>query len=473
MSNSEDKPVHMTPEEFRSAGYAAIDWLVDYLKEIEERPVTSEVVPGEVRSSLPEHAPETGEPFQNLLDDMDRIIAPGITQWQHPGFYGYFPANSSPPAVLGDLLSTGLGVNGMLWATSPAATELETHVLDWLVDLCGLPKRFHSSGAGGGVIQDSASSATLCAILAARHRINRPEEIMKLRAYVSNQAHSSAEKGLLVAGIHHQNIRLIEPDENLSMCLENLEKAISEDIEAGYIPFFVMTTVGTTSSGAVDNVEEIAKLATKVGAWVHVDAAWAGSATICPEFRGILNGLDLADSYAFNPHKWMLTNFDCSAFFVADAKPLTEALSIVPEYLRNSASEAGEVIDYRDWQVPLGRRFRALKLWFVLRSYGAENIRTYIRRHVQAANWFAEQITDHPKLELSVTPSLSLVCFQHVDGDTASEQLLTALNATQKVLLTHTRLNNKYVLRVAVGGTYTTLEHVEALMQLINEHLEN
>ena len=257
------------------------------------------------------------------------------------------------------------------------------------------------------------------------------------------------------------------------MCLESLEKAISEDIEAGYLPFFVMTTVGTTSSGAVDNVEEIAKLATQVGAWIHVDAAWAGSATICPEFRGILNGLDLADSYAFNPHKWMLTNFDCSAFFVADAKPLTEALSIVPEYLRNSASEAGEVIDYRDWQVPLGRRFRALKLWFVLRSYGAENIRTYIRRHVKAANWFAEQINEHPKLKLSVTPSLSLVCFQHVEGDTASEQLLTALNATQKVLLTHTRLNNKYVLRVAVGGTYTTLEHVESLMQLISEYLDN
>ncbi len=473
MTQSEDKPIHMSPEEFRAAGYAAIDWLVDYLKEIEERPITSDVKPGGIRSALPEHAPETGESFQELLADMDSIIAPGITQWQHPGFYGYFPANSSPPAVLGDLLSTGLGVNGMLWATSPAATELETHVLDWLVELCGIPKRFHSSGPGGGVIQDSASSATLCAILAARHRVNRPDEITKLRAYVSNQAHSSAEKGLLVAGITRQNIRLIDTDETFSMCPESLEKAIKEDSEAGYTPFFVMTTVGTTSSGAVDNVEEIAKIATQFGAWVHVDAAWAGSATICPEFRGILNGLELADSYAFNPHKWMLTNFDCSAFFVADAQPLNETLSIVPEYLRNSASEAGEVIDYRDWQVPLGRRFRALKLWFVLRSYGAEGIRTYIRSHVQAAEWFTEQIRNHPKLELSVEPTLSLVCFQHVDGDKASEQLLTSLNDTKKVLLTHTRLNDNYVLRVAIGSTYTTFEHVEALMQLINDKVQN
>ncbi len=249
--------------------------------------------------------------------------------------------------------------------------------------------------------------------------------------------------------------------------------AIKEDSEAGYTPFFVMTTVGTTSSGAVDNVEEIAKIATQFGAWIHVDAAWAGSATICPEFRGILNGLELADSYAFNPHKWMLTNFDCSAFFVADAQPLNETLSIVPEYLRNSASEAGEVIDYRDWQVPLGRRFRALKLWFVLRSYGAEGIRTYIRSHVQAAEWFTEQIRNHPKLELSVEPTLSLVCFQHVDGDKASEQLLRSLNDTKKVLLTHTRLNDNYVLRVAIGSTYTTFEHVEALMQLINDKVQN
>ena len=473
MTEPLEPPPHMTPEEFRQAGYAAIDWLVDHMEGVDQRPVTPATQPGDVRAALPATAPQTGEPFADLLADMDRIITPHLTQWQHPGFYGYFPANFSPPAVLGELLSAGLGVQGMLWSTGPAITELETHLLDWMIDLCGLPEKFLSTGPGGGVIQDSASSATLCAILAARHRAGGAAALPNLRAYTSAQAHSSAEKGCLVAGLAADQLRLIDTDENFAMNPQALSAAIAQDQSDGLVPFFVMATVGTTSSGAVDPLPKIAPLAKAAGAWLHVDAAWAGSAGVCPEYREIFTGLDQADSYVFNPHKWLLTNFDCSLFWVADAGPLTEALSIVPEYLRNPASEAGAVIDYRDWQVPLGRRFRSLKLWFVLRSYGVEGLQAHIRNHVAAAQVLAKQVAQHPQLELAAPPTLALVCFRHLDGDQASEDLLQALNATGEVLLTHTKLNDRYVLRVAVGATQTTQSHVQHLMDLIAEQLSS
>jgi aromatic-L-amino-acid decarboxylase len=276
-----------------------------------------------------------------------------------------------------------------------------------------------------------------------------------------------------VAGLAADQLRLIDTDENFAMNPQALSAAIAQDQSDGLVPFFVMATVGTTSSGAVDPLPKIAPLAKAAGAWLHVDAAWAGSAGVCPEYREIFTGLDQADSYVFNPHKWLLTNFDCSLFWVADAGPLTEALSIVPEYLRNPASEAGAVIDYRDWQVPLGRRFRSLKLWFVLRSYGVEGLQAHIRRHVDAAQDLARQVAQHPKLELVAPPTLALVCFRHLDGDQASEDLLQALNATGEVLLTHTKLNDRYVLRVAVGATQTTQSHVQHLMDLIAEQLSS
>jgi aromatic-L-amino-acid decarboxylase len=410
-----------------------------------------------------------GEPFDALLADVDSLIAPAVTQWQHPGFYGYFPANSSPPAVLGELVSAGLGVQGMLWSTSPACTELETHVLDWLAEACGLPERFRSDGPGGGVIQDSASSASLCAVLAARDRSGGSDVLPDLRVYTSSQAHSSIEKDVLVAGFGRHQLRVVPVDGDYAMDADALASMVAADVSEGLVPCLVVATVGTTSSGAVDPVARIAEVACSVGAWVHVDSAWAGSATVCPEHRDLLDGLDRVDSYAFNPHKWLLTNFDCSAFYVADAAPLAASLSIVPEYLRNAASDSGEVVDYRDWQVPLGRRFRALKLWFVMRSYGTDGLRAHIRAHVAAAATLADRVRANPRLEMAAPLSLGLVCLRHVDGDEASERLLADVNSTGEAFLTHTKLDDRFVLRVAVGGTWTTAVHVDRLADLFDD----
>jgi aromatic-L-amino-acid decarboxylase len=357
---------HMTPDEFRWRGYQTIDWIARYLERLEEFPVMSRVEPGEIRRQLPLAAPERGEPFEEVLADLERVILPGITHWQAPGFFAYFPANSSPPAILGDLLASGLGVQGMLWATSPACTELETHLLDWLVDMLDLPGRFRSS-IGGGVIQDSASSASLCALLAARERTtgyqsNERGVREELIVYTSNQAHSSIEKGVMIAGLGREQLRLIEVDDTFAMDVAALAAAIETDLASGRKPCFVSATVGTTSSNALDDLRAIGALCRQRGIWLHVDAAMSGTAALCPELRYIHDGLEYADSYCFNPHKWMLTNFDCDCMFVADSEPLIRALSILPEYLKNEATQAGAVIDYRDWQIPLGRRFRALKL---------------------------------------------------------------------------------------------------------------
>ena len=462
-------PDHMTPDEFRAAGHATVDWIADFLAGVTDRPIMPDVAPGDVRASLPPSPPSVGEPFDALLADVDSLIAPAVTQWQHPGFYGYFPANSSPPSVLGELVSAGLGVQGMLWSTSPACTELETHVLDWLAEACGLPDRFRSDGPGGGVIQDSASSASLCAVLAARDRSGGSDVLPDLRVYTSGQAHSSIEKDVLVAGFGRHQLRVVPVDGDYAMDADALASMVAADVSEGLVPCLVVATVGTTSSGAVDPVARIAEVASAVGAWVHVDSAWAGSATVCPEHHDLLDGLDRVDSYAFNPHKWLLTNFDCSAFYVADAAPLAASLSIVPEYLRNAASDSGEVVDYRDWQVPLGRRFRALKLWFVMRSYGTDGLRAHIRAHVAAAATLADRVRANPRLEMAAPLSLGLVCLRHVDGDEASERLLADVNSTGEAFLTHTKLDDRFVLRVAVGGTWTTASHVDRLADLFDD----
>ena len=462
-------PDHMTPDEFRAAGHATVDWIADFLAGVTDRPIMPDVAPGDVRASLPPSPPSVGEPFDALLADVDSLIAPAVTQWQHPGFYGYFPANSSPPSVLGELVSAGLGVQGMLWSTSPACTELETHVLDWLAEACGLPDRFRSDGPGGGVIQDSASSASLCAVLAARDRSGGSEALPDLRVYTSGQAHSSIEKDGRVAGFGRHQLRVVPVDGDYAMDADALASMVAADVSEGLVPCLVVATVGTTSSGAVDPVARIAEVASAVGAWVHVDSAWAGSATVCPEHHDLLDGLDRVDSYAFNPHKWLLTNFDCSAFYVADAAPLAASLSIVPEYLRNAASDSGEVVDYRDWQVPLGRRFRALKLWFVMRSYGTDGLRAHIRAHVAAAATLADRVRANPRLEMAAPLSLGLVCLRHVDGDEASERLLADVNSTGEAFLTHTKLDDRFVLRVAVGGTWTTASHVDRLADLFDD----
>ena len=465
---------HMSPEEFRKQGHAVVDWIADYQKKIESFPVLSQVKPGEIRASLPTSAPASPEAFETILGDIEKLILPGITHWQSPNFFAFFPSNNSGPSILGDLLSSGLAVQGMLWATSPACTELETQVLDWLVPALGLPGKFLSSSTGGGVIQDTASSSVLCAVLAARERAtnfesNRAGAKQNLVAYTSTQAHSSLEKGIKVAGIGSENLRLIEVDDQFAMRPKALEEAIQRDKSAGSIPFFVCGTMGTTSSNAIDPLTDIGMIARKHNLWFHVDAAMSGTATLCPEFRHFQSGLECADSYCFNPHKWMFTNFDCDCFYVADRKVLIDTLSVLPEYLRNKATESGAVIDYRDWHIPLGRRFRALKLWFVLRYYGIEGLQFHIREHVRLAQEFAAWVKADSRFELVVEPPLNLVCFRLNASDQLNQQLMDALNRSGTLYITHTKLNGRVVLRMSIGQANTEQRHVEKAWKLIQE----
>ncbi len=462
---------HWTPDEFRQHGHEVVEWVARYLETVDERPVQSPVAPGWVRDQLPASPPQDPEDFAHVLADLDRVVVPGLTHWQHPGWFAYFPTGASGPSVLADLVSAGLGVQGMLWSTSPACTELETHVLDWMAELLGLPARFRSDGEGGGVIQESASGATLCALLAARWRAAGDGPFDRLRAYTSTQAHSSVEKAVRIAGLHPDQLRLLDVGADFAVDPAVLRAAMAEDRAAGLAPFFVVANVGTTSSTAIDSVAGFAEACAAERAWLHVDAAHAGSALVCPELRWIVAGLDRADSFCMNPHKWLFTNFDCDCFWVADRAALIGALSVLPEYLRNEASESGAVIDYRDWQVPLGRRFRSLKLWFVLRSYGAEGLRHHIREHVSLAQDLAVRVAGHRRLEVVAPHPLNLVCFRHVDGDDATGALLEALNADGSVLLTHTRLDDHLVIRVAIGAQATEAHHVDALWALIEEHL--
>jgi aromatic-L-amino-acid/L-tryptophan decarboxylase len=474
----DSKSFHMSPEEFRRQGHALVDWIADYHSRIESFPVLSRVKPGEIRSKLPKSAPEQGEPFDRILADIDPLILPGITHWQSPNFYAFFPSNASGPAILGDLLSSGLAVQGMLWSTSPACTELETQMLDWLVPMLGLPEKFLSTSAtGGGVIHDTASSASLCALLAARERTTNFRSNKKgcegrLTAYCSTQTHSSIEKDVKIAGLGSDNLRHIEVDENFAMRPDALEQQIEKDIRAGLLPCFVCATVGTTSSNAIDPVPTIATICRKHNLWLHVDSALAGTAALCPEFRSINDGVEFADSYTFNPHKWMFTNFDCNCFYVADRNHLIQTLSILPEYLRNQATESGSVIDYRDWQIPLGRRFRSLKLWFVIRHYGIEGLQHHIREHVRLAHQFADWLRSDNRFELVAPVSLNLVCFRLKYEDADNQKLMDRLNSSGDLYLTHTKLNDKFTLRLCVGQTNTQSLHVERAWKRIREEAD-
>jgi len=454
---SNEKSFHMTPDEFRRHGHAVVDWIADYHSRIESFPVLSQVKPGQIRASLPANPPAHGEPFDVLLKDVEKLILPGVTHWQSPNFFAYFPCNASGPGILGDLLSSGLGVQGMLWSTSPACTELETHVLDWLVSMLGLPEKFLSSSAGGGVIQDTASSAALCALLAARERATNYTSNKKgcdgrIVAYASTQTHSSLEKAAMIAGLGVENLRQIEVDKL-----------------AGLVPSLVCATVGTTSSNAMDPIPAIGEICRQHNLWLHVDAAMSGTAALCPEFRHLQDGVEFADSYNFNPHKWMFTNFDCNCFWVADRKALIQTLSILPEYLRNQATESGAVIDYRDWHIQLGRRFRSLKLWFVIRHYGVEGLQHHIRRHVELAQQFAGWVRDDNNFELAAPAPLNLVCFRHKGGDAVNQTILDRLNRSGDLFLTHTKLNGKLTLRLCVGQTNTQARHVEKAWKRIKE----
>jgi len=453
----------MTPDEFRRRGREVVDWIADYWERVESLPVMSRVTPGDVRGRLPAAPPEQGEPFADVMRDLDEIVMPGVTHWQSPGWFGYFPANASGSSVLGELLSAGLGVQGMLWSTSPACTELETHVLDWLVGMLDLPRAFLSEGAGGGVIQDTASSATLCALLAARERAGGGP----VTAYGSVETHSSLTKAARIAGLGEDGLRLIDTDDRHALSPEALDAQVHTDLQAGLSPAFVCATLGTTSSHAVDPVAALGPICREHGLWLHVDAAHAGSAALCPEFRWLNAGLDLANSYCFNPHKWLFTNFDCDCFWVADRGPLLRALSILPEYLRNAPTESGAVIDYRDWHVPLGRRFRALKLWLVIRHYGVEGLRHHVREHVRLAQDFASWIEADADWELAAPAPLNLVCFRHRGGDEVNERILERVNADGRVFMTHTKLDGRLALRLSVGQTHSEARHVALAWELL------
>ena len=488
---------HMTSDEFRRHGHEMIEWIARYMEEVERYPVRSRAQPGDIFRALPPAPPDTGEPFEDVMRDVERILMPGITHWQSPNFFAYFPANSSGSGILGELLSAGLGVQGMSWLTSPACTELEMRVLNWCVELLDLPRAFLSGAgtgsgagthAGGGVIQDSASSATLCAILAARERaldglggadqsgLPRGAAARKLVAYASTESHSSVLKGMRIAGFDDTQLRQIAVDDTFAMRADRLAEAIQDDTRAGRIPFFVCATVGTTSSNAMDPlaaISEVLRLTAlarqapgHASAWLHVDAAMSGTAAVCPEFRGMHNGLEHADSYCFNPHKWMFTNFDCDCFFVRDREWLVRALAIEPEYLRTGASG---VVNYRDWQIPLGRRFRSLKLWFVLRHYGVRGLQRRIREHVALAQEFASWVDASAEWELLAPHPLNLVCFAHRDGNERTRAILEAVNASGGLFATHTVLGpgaagsaGRFAIRLCVGQTYTQRSHVEA-----------
>ncbi len=465
----------MSPDEFRDYGRQVVDWIADYYERVESFPVLAQVQPGDVRAALPPSPPEHGEPFADLLTDLDRVVLPGITHWQHPSFFAYFPANSSGPGILGDLLASGLGVQGMLWATSPAATELETHVLDWLAELLGLPERFRSDGAGGGVIQHSASDAALVALVAALHRVSggRTEHegvgVGQFAVYTSAQTHSSVEKACRIAGLGSNALRKLDVDPATQAArTEHLRELVAADVATGITPALVVASIGATGTGAVDPVAEFAAIAHEHGAWLHVDGAWAGVAAVAPELRWLNDGLDQADSYCTNPHKWLLTNFDCDAFWVADRAALVDALSILPEFLRNAASESGAVLDYRDWHVPLGRRFRALKLWAVIRWYGAAGLREHIRGHVALAQEFASRVAADERFELLAPHPLSLVTFRLLDGDEATRAVLERVNSSGELYLTHTVVNGQFALRLAIGSPLTERRHVEAAWRALS-----
>jgi aromatic-L-amino-acid/L-tryptophan decarboxylase len=465
---------HMTPAEFRETGKQIIDWIADYYENIYKYPVLSQVKPGDIKKSLPEKPPLHGEHFSDIMKDVDEKIIPGITHWQSPNFYAFFPSNTSFPSILGDLISSGLGVQGMIWATSPAATELETRVLDWLADMMDMPEKFRSTSTGGGVIQDTASTSALTAIIAARERAtkfmsNRSGVRQKLTAYISTQTHSSLEKAVKMAGIGSENLRLIETDSEFAMKPELLLQQIREDKSRGMVPFFVCATIGTTSSNAMDPVRKIGEICRDEGCWLHIDAAMSGTAMLCPEFRHLKDGDELADSYCFNPHKWMFTNFDCDVFWTGNRKELINTFSILPEYLRNKASESGEVFDYRDWHVQLGRRFRAIKLWFVIRHYGVEGLQFHVRKHIGLAGKFTSWVKKSNDFEITVEPPLNLVCFRHKSDDEFNMKLMNAVNQTGKAYFSHTKLNNQVVLRLCIAQTNTEEKDVKETWNLIKE----
>jgi aromatic-L-amino-acid decarboxylase len=464
----------MNLDAFRHWAHKAADWSADYLGSISKRPVRAQVKPGETLGRLPPSPPAKGESMEAIFADLDRIILPGMTHWQHPRFFAYFPANSSPPSVIAEYLTATMAAQCMLWQTSPAATELETRMLDWLRQMIGLPEGF------SGVIQDSASGATLAALVTAREKAlngagNKDGLTAHpaIRIYGSAHTHSSIDKAVRIAGIGDANlIKIPVKGPHFGMDMAALEAAVLADRQAGHIPAAIVACLGGTSIGACDDIEGAVAIARRHALYLHVDAAWAGSAMICPEFRPLMRGAELADSFVFNPHKWLLTNFDCSAHFLRDPKALTDSLALRPAYLRTLSRE-GQV-DYSEWSVPLGRRFRALKLWFVIRSYGVEALQAKIRDHVAWALELARLVDAHPDFELTSEPLLALFSFRYApagrgDVDALNATLLERINDDGRIYLTQTQHAGHFVIRFQVGQTSTSRTDVMAAWDVIRE----
>jgi len=467
----------MTSTEFRKAAHELVDWMANYMDNVGDYPVKPNIRPGDIKVQLPTSAPEHGEEFQSIFSDFNKIILPGMTHWQHPQFFAYFPSGTSGPSVLAEMLAANMGAQCMIWLTSPAAEELEERMMEWLRDMLGLPSNLT------GVIQDSSSSSTLVALLTAResnsaYAINQRgfEGNEKFRIYTSVQAHSSVDKGVKIAGFGIDNLVKVSVDENFEMKPDALENAIEQDIALGMIPLCVVSTIGTTSSTAVDPIKAIGEICKKYKCWHHIDASYAGTALLLPEMRWMIEGVELADSFVFNPHKWMLTNFDCSAYFVKDKKALTDTFSILPEYLKTPEDHL--VNNYRDWSIPLGRRFRALKLWFVIRSYGVEGLRKIISEHIEIGHWLKDEIEHEEDFELLAPVPLNLVCFRYRPKGLKNEsklneinkELLEGLNQTGAILLTQTKLNEKYTLRMVSGNNNTSKEEVSKGWERIKKH---
>jgi aromatic-L-amino-acid decarboxylase len=466
----------LTPKDFKPGAEAVIDWIESYLTRLPSLPVKSQVKPGEVYHMIPEKAPGNPEGMEAILNDLEQVILPGMTHWQHPNFHAYFPANNSVESILAEFITSAMGAQCMIWDTSPAAAELEQRMMEWLRDAMGLPSRWE------GVIQDSASSATLVALITAREvksdfRSNEMGVPGNFRVYGSTETHSSIEKAAGVCGIGRQNLVKIPVDKALRMDPGRLEQQIMEDLERGYVPVAVVATIGTTGTLAVDPLKEIAAICRKYEVWLHVDAAYAGTALFLPEYRWMIGGAEQADSFVFNPHKWMFTNFDCSAYFVKDAELLIRSFEILPEYLKTSSR--GSVNDYRDWGIQLGRRFRALKLWFVIRSYGVEGIRNRLRSHLELSEYAAGELEKMDGIILPMKPFLNFICFRvEPEGwndtektDQLNKQLVERLNRRGKLFLTHTKIAGRYTARMLVGQTYLEKQHVELALEEIREVL--
>jgi aromatic-L-amino-acid decarboxylase len=466
----------MNHQHFRQWAHRMADWMADYFEEVGEYPVKPDVQPGDIKSQLPAEPPAAPEPMEKIFGDFEEIILPGMTHWQHPRFFAYFPASRSAPSVLAEMLTATLGANCMLWLTSPAAEELEERTMEWLRQMTDLPGNFVGS------IQETASASTLIALLMARERLSRFRSnreglynLPTMRVYASDQVHSSINKAARIAGFGEDNLVLIPTDESYAMDPQALEEAIHDDVRKGYAPACVVAALGTTSSTALDPIRRIGEVCKRYNCFYHIDAAYAGTALLLPEMRWMNDGVELADSFVFNPHKWMFVNFDCSAFFVKDKELLVKTFAITPEYLKTTEDQ--QVNNYRDWGIQLGRRFRALKLWFVIRSYGVKSLREKLRLHLRAGEWVKGQVEAAPDFELLAPVPLNLVCFRYRPAgeyseaqlDALNEQLLKKLNDSGKILLTHTKLDGKFTIRLVAGQTETTLEDVRQGWELITE----